>query len=285
MKLHRSFLFVPADNAKLLRSATSKDCDVVILDLEDGVHPDRKQSARDGLSDAIAAVRAAGKSVAVRINADLNSAVTDLRAAVGPGLDIVVLPKVEHPRDVQLLSALVLDLERAGGAQANGVRFLLQIESALALPRLHEIAAADARIMGMMLGSEDFSLDLRAAPTPETLHVPSLMVLYAARAAGIQPIGFIGSIADLGDVDVFKRRLEQARSLGFRGAVIVHPKFLEAVNQAFTPSDTDLEEARSVVAAFDEALASGAGAILFQGRMIDKPIYRRAMNLIAEAGG
>lgn len=280
----RSFLFVPADNDKLLASATGKPADVVILDLEDGTHPARRDSARARLGESIRAVKAAGQAAAVRINGDLNTAVTDLRAAVQPGLDLVLLPKVEHPRDVQLLSGLVGDLEAAAGMARGGVRLLLQIESCLALPRLHEIAAADPRTMGMMLGSEDFSLDCGGLPTPEALFTPSLLVLHAARAAGIQPVGFIASIADLGDVEQFSRVLAQARSLGFRGAVVVHPKFLEAINACYTPTPAQVDEARAVVGAFEAALAAGQGAVKHDGKMIDKPVYRRALDLLKEAG-
>lgn len=280
----RSFLFVPADNEKLLASALAKPADVVILDLEDGTAPARKALARDRLAASIGQVRESGRAPAVRINGDLNTAVTDLRTAVVPGLALVLLPKVEHPRDVQLLSALVGDLEEAAGMARGTVRLLLQIESCTALPRLHEIAAADARTLGMMLGSEDFSLDCGALPTPETLFAPSLMVLHAARAAGIQPIGFIGSIADLGEVAQFEATLQQARSLGFRGAVVVHPKFLDAVNACFTPTPAQVDEAREVVVAFETALAQGLGAVKVQGRMIDKPVYRRAIELLREAG-
>lgn len=280
----RSFLFVPADSGRLLDSALGKPCDVVILDLEDGVHARRKDGARATLRAAIARVAAAGKTAAVRINGDLDTAVCDLREAVYAGLGLVLLPKVEHARDVQLLSQLVAALEARAGVVAGQVRFLLQIESAVALPRLYEIAAADARTMGMMLGSEDFSLDCGALPTPELLMQPSLMVLHAARAARIQPIGFVGSIADLGDVAQFTQRLEQARALGFRGAVIVHPKFLDAVNACYTPTPAALQEARAIVAAFEAGDAEGVGAMKVDGRMIDKPVYRRALDLIAEAG-
>ena len=92
--------------------------------------------------------------------------------------------------------------------------------------------------MGMMLGSEDFSLDCGGMPTPDTLFAPSLMVLYAARAARIQPIGFIGSIADLGSEEDFRVKLQRARALGFRGVVVVHPKFLDAANACYTPDPT-----------------------------------------------
>lgn len=278
----RSFLFVPADNERLLQSALGKPCDVIILDLEDGTHPSRKDAARAALPQAIHRVRQSGKVAAVRINGDLDTAVNDLRIAVCESLELILLPKVEHARDVQLLAGLVSTLEGRSGITDGQVRFLLQIESAAALPRLHDIAAADPRVMGMMLGSEDFSLDCGGLPTPEALLAPSLMVLYAARAARIQPIGFIGSIADLGDVVTFTGRLEQARGLGFRGAVIVHPKFLDAVNNCYTPSPAAIAEAQEVVSAFELADTQGIGALKINGKMVDKPVYRKALNLLAE---
>ena len=283
MRPVRSLLFVPAADDRLVASAAGRACDAAILDLEDGTHPSRKPAARQGLAAAYRVLAAAGKIVAVRINADLLTAVTDLQAAVRPGLDLLVLPKVEHARDVQLLSSAIAALEHERGMQAGHVRLLLQIESALALPRLHEIAAADPRVMGMMLGSEDFSLDCGAWPTPESLMAPSLMVLHAARAARIQPIGFVASIAGLGDVDAFARVLAQARGLGFRGAVVVHPKFVDAVNACYTPTPAQIAEARVVVAAFEAADAQGQGAIRVGASMVDKPVYRRALELLREA--
>lgn len=279
-KLLRSFLFVPADNEKLLNSAISKPCDVVILDLEDGTHPQRKAFAREKLQESIASVKAAKKMTAVRINGDLNTAVTDLRLAVQDGLDIVVLPKVEYPRDIQLFSQLIGDLERLAGMEVGAVRFLIQIESAAAMPNLYQIAAADPRVMGMMLGSEDYSLDMGGMPTPDALMLPSLMVLQASRAAKIQPIGFVASIANLGDVEEFKLVLRQARELGFRGAVVVHPKFLEAVNDCYTPTHAEMEEAKEVIQKFNEAQSQGLGAVKVAGKMIDKPVYLRALEIL-----
>lgn len=279
----RSFLFVPADNERLLASALNKPCDAVILDLEDGIHASKKEAARQTLEGSYARLKAAGKITAVRINGDLNTAITDLRAAVLPGLDLLMLPKVEHPRDVQLLATVVAGLERAAGITAGHLRFVLQIESALALPKLYEIAAADRRVLGMMLGSEDFSLDCGADPTPDTLMMPSMMVLLACRAAKIQPIGFVGSIAELGAPEVFKSRVEQARSLGFRGAVVVHPKYLEIINDCYTPNAAQIEQALNVIQAFEAADASGVGAIQLDGRMIDKPVYQRALELIGRS--
>ncbi len=276
----RSFLFVPADNDRLFESALTKQPDAIILDLEDGTHPQRKPGARAALAERLARAASQPIAMAVRINASWLEAVQDLQAAVRPGLSLLVLPKVEHPRDVQLLSRTVTELERAAGLPMGQIRFLLQIESALALSRLPEIASADPRVMAMMLGSEDFSLDIGARPTPAVLMQPSLMVLYAARSAGIQPLGWVGSIADIGDLTVFEQRLHQARELGFEGAVVVHPKCLPIIHQCFTPSAEALAKAQAQVQAFEQAYAEGKGAIQLDGEMIDKPVYWRALRVL-----
>lgn len=280
----RSFLFVPAASERLLASAIGKGSDCVILDLEDGTHSSQKDAARDGLHEAMRRVKAAGKAAAVRINGDLLTALTDLRASVCPDLDLIVLPKVEHPRDLQLLDGVVTHLEQAADMQQGQVRFLLQIESAAALPRLHDIAEATPRNLGMMLGSEDFSLDCGCLPTTDALYVPSVMVVHAARAARIQPIGFVGSIANLGTPDSFVPVVERARELGFRGAVVVHPKFVDVVNRCYTPGPEELDRAQQIVQAFEEADADGQGAIRIGDLMVDKPVYRRALDLLAEQG-
>lgn len=280
----RSFLFVPAADDRLFDSAAGKTSDAVILDLEDGTHPSRKEAARQALADRYPRLAAAGKASAVRVNGDLLTLVQDLRAAVWPRLDLLVLPKVEHERDVQLIAGAVSALETERGMPAGQVRLLLQIESAAALPRLHAIAAAHPRVMGMMLGSEDFSLDCGGLPTEDSLLAPSLMVLHAARAAGVQPIGFVASIANLGTVDAFKTVLQRARRLGFRGAVVVHPKFVDAVNDCYTATDEQVVEARRIVEAFEAADRQGLGAIRVGELMVDKPVYRRALQLLQESG-
>jgi citrate lyase subunit beta / citryl-CoA lyase len=280
----RSFLFVPAASERLLASAIGKGSDCVILDLEDGTHRSQKNVAREGLPEAIRLVKAAGKDSAVRINGDLLTAITDLRASVCSALDLIVLPKVEHPRDLELIDRVVTALEREADMKQGQVRFLLQIESAAALPCLHAIAAATPRNMGMMLGSEDFSLDCGCMPTPDALYVPSLMVLHAARAARIQPIGFVGSIANLGAPESFVPVVERARDLGFRGAVVVHPKFVDVVNQCYTPVPEELDRARQIVEVFEKADALGQGAIRIGDLMVDKPVYQRALTLLAEQG-
>ena len=131
--------------------------------------------------------------------------------------------------------------------------------------------------------SEDFSLDLGGYPTEELLLTPSLMLLYAARAADIQPIGFIASIANLGDINEFRQVLNRSRSLGFRGAAVVHPKFVNAINECYTPTANQVAEAKEIVDAFEAADRDGIAVIKLGELMIDKPVYRRALQTLAES--
>ncbi|WP_019938195.1 CoA ester lyase [Bordetella sp. FB-8] len=281
--LIRSFLFVPAANEKLLASALGRSADAIILDLEDGTHPSMRGTARARIADSIASIKAQGKIAAVRINADWLSAVQDLNAVIEGGADIIVLPKVEHPRDVQILDRIVDELALRAQLPSPHARFLLQIESAKALPRVYEIAQACARIMGMMLGSEDYALDCGAIPTPDTLFFASMTVLNASRAAGIQPIGLIDSIASLGDLEAFTKGLVRAKALGFRGAVVVHPKFLDAINACYTPTAEQIGQAQEIVQKFEQAFQQGLGAIKVGDLMIDKPVYLRALACLNQA--
>lgn len=281
--LVRSFLFVPAANEKLLASALIRPADAIILDLEDGTHPSMRDAARSLIAQSIARIKVERKIAAVRINADWLTAVQDLNAVVDGGPDIIVLPKVEHPRDVHILSQIVDVLETQAQLPAPHARLLLQIESAKALPQVYEIAKASPRIMGMMLGSEDYSLDCGAIPTPDSLFFASMTVLNAARAAGIQPIGLVDSIANLGDLDAFAGVLSRARALGFRGAVVVHPKFLDAINACYTPTPEQIGQARDIVQCFEAAFRQGLGAVKVGDLMVDKPVYERALECLKEA--
>jgi citrate lyase subunit beta/citryl-CoA lyase len=282
MVYSRSFLFVPAESSKHFQSALNKDCDCVILDLEDATHPSRKEAARAVVPEKLKELKRVGKKSAVRINADLRNSVSDLQSVVSQDLDIVVLPKVEHPRDVKVLAQLVSNLESERGVEEGKIKFLLLIESPQALLFLNEIACAHPRIMGMMLGSEDFSLECGVLPTKEVLTNPSLQVLYASKAAGIQAIGFIGSIANIGDVDEFRLTVEHAKSLGFQGAIVVHPKFLNSINECYKTSQEELDKAKEIIETFEKASDNGVGAFKLGDQMIDKPIYLRAKRLVSE---
>ncbi len=143
------------------------------------------------------------------------------------------------------------------------------------------IARADARNVAMELGGEDFALSAGLVPSPETLAVPKQMILYAARAAGLVPLGILGSIAEYGDLDAYRATAERSRRFGFEGAACIHPSNVPVLNEVFTPAPEEAERARRIVAVYAEAERAGSGAISIDGKMIDVPVVERAQKLLA----
>ena len=280
----RSLLFVPAHVERFIARAHERGADGVILDLEDAVPAEEKPAARAGLADAAARVGRGGAAVLVRVNRGLRALTLDLEAAVVPGITALVLPKTESADWVREVADAVAELELERGLPPGAVRLVLQVETPAALPRLPEIAAAHPRAAAMTLGPEDFSAALGAAPEADVLLGPNLAVLYAARAAGLVPLGFVGSIGAFGDPAVFRTTVAQARRLGFRGAMAVHPAQVAILNEGFAPSAEEVAWARRVVAGDAAAKASGRGAFRLDGRMVDAPVVRRAEELLALAG-
>ncbi|MCQ4161611.1 CoA ester lyase [Roseomonas sp. GC11] len=277
----RSLLFVPAHVERFLARAHERGADGIILDLEDAVPAGEKPAARAALAGRIAALAVRGPAVLVRVNAGLRALAADLEAAVWPGLSGLVLPKVEEPALVRATSAAVAELEQERGMAPGTVRLLLQVESPAALFQLPAIAAADPRSVAMTLGPEDFCAALGAVPGPASLLAPNLAVLMAARAAGLLPLGFVGSIGQFQDLDAFRATIAEARRLGFRGALAVHPAQVGIMNEVFAPEAAEIAWARRVVEGDAQARAEGRGAFQLDGRMVDPPVVRRAEEILA----
>jgi citrate lyase subunit beta/citryl-CoA lyase len=279
----RSLLFVPAHAARFVARAHERGADGIVLDLEDALPWDEKPAARDGLAEAVAQVGQAGAAVMVRVNHGIRALARDLESAVIAGVAALVLPKVESADWVVEVAEAVAELERERGLPEGAIRFLLQIETPAALPHVPAIAAAHARVAAMSLGPEDFCAALGAVPGPEVLLGPNLAILYAARAAGILPLGFVGSIGGFSDLEAYRGLITQARGLGFRGALAVHPAQVAVLNEGFAPSVEEIGWARRVLAAETEARAAGRGAFRLDGRMVDAPVVRRAEDILGQS--
>jgi len=278
----RSLLFVPAHSERFVARAHERGADAVILDLEDAVPAAEKPAARAGLADAIAAVGRGGAAL-VRVNGGLRALALDLEAAVRPGLAALVLPKVEEPGLVRAVAEAVGELEAERGLPEGAVRLVLQVESPAALFHLPAIAGADPRVAAITLGPEDFCAALGAEPGLDSLLGPNQSVLCAARAAGVVPLGFPGSIGAYDDLDAFADTVRRARRMGFRGAMAVHPSQVAVLNREFSPAEAELAWARRVMEASSAAAAEGRGAFAVDGRMVDAPVVRRAEDILARA--
>ena len=282
--LWRSMLFVPAHVEKFVIRAHQRGADAYILDLEDSVPMAQKAAARNALPSATGLVSQSGAAVLVRLNRDWESLGEDLEAAALPGVGALVLPKVDNPVFVREVAARLDRLEAARGLEAGRIRLIAQIEDVHALPRLDAIAASSARLLGMILGSEDFSASAGMEPVPEALLWPNQQIVFACRRAGILPLGFPGSIAEFADLEGFRRTIRLARQLGFVGAFCIHPDQVGILNEELMPTPQAIAEARGVLTAYEAALKSGQGAAAYQGKMIDPPVVQRAQEVLRRAG-
>ncbi|WP_292403595.1 CoA ester lyase [Mesorhizobium sp.] len=277
----RSLLFVPAHVARFVETAHERGADGVILDLEDSAPQDQKGEARRQLPESVAKVALKGASVLVRVNHGLRALAADLDAAVIAGVDALVLPKTDSAEWILEIANAVSELERERNLSLGRIRFLAQIETPGALQRLAAIASAHPRMVAMALGPGDFSAAVSGAPEFDLLLTPNISVLFAARAAGLLPLGFIGSIGEFSDTHKLREAAVRARRLGFAGALAIHPTQVAIFNEAFSPSAQELEWAHKVVAAENDAATRGLSAFSLNGKMIDPPVVRRAHEILA----
>ncbi|MBO6561958.1 MAG: CoA ester lyase [Nisaea sp.] len=276
----RSLLYVPANNEKFISRAHTRGADALILDLEDSVPEDQRQTARDMLADAVTSVTQSGADATVRINRPLRHMVKDVEAAVRAGAKALFVTKVDSPQHLKLVDELVGEVEREAGRPEGSVRLIPMIESAAAYFLAQDIARASRRNVGVNLGGEDFALDVGMVPDTETLALPKQTLVFAAKAAGIMAMGFMGTVADYSDTRAFRATVRRSRKFGFEAASVIHPSGVPILNEEFTPTEVDVEKARAIVAAYDEATKSAVGAIKVDGMMIDVPVALRAQKLI-----
>jgi len=276
----RSLLYVPVNVEKFVEKAHTRGADVLQLDLEDAVPPAEKEKARALVENSAARVRRGGADVVVRINQPLSLAVRDLEHSVCPDVDGIAITKADSASHVKLLDELVTGLEEKRGMKAGHTKFIVMIETADAFTRIDEIPRASPRVVAMNIGGEDFALDLNAQPDDDVLLHPKQRMIIAARAAGVMPLGFIGTVADFSDWEKFRLMVRRARRFGFDGAGCIHPGQVKIVNEEYTPSEEEVAYARKVIRMDQEAAAAGRGSFQIEGKMIDIPVVVRAERLI-----
>ena len=287
----RSLMFVPGHRERMVQRALGlgefgrTDLDVALLDLEDGVPPSSKDEARRVVADVLGRPREgdAGTIRYVRIRRALSDdGAGDLDAIVRPGLDGIMAPKVTRADEVEWLAGELDARERDAKIPPRTIRIIPSIESAAALIEAPRIARAADRVIGLAFGSEDFALDLglptkREGEAAELLYARSATVV-AAVSAG--KFAFDGIWPDIEDAAGLRADSLRARRLGFSGKTLIHPDQVALVNEIFSPSAAEVDEARRVVRAFDEALARGHGAVALDGRMLDAPVVDRARRVL-----
>jgi citrate lyase beta subunit len=284
MLVGRTLLFVPGDRPDRIGRAIASDADAVAVDLEDAVAPEAKAEARKGVPAAVETA-AAREGLFLRINpVDGPDFADDLAtvAALLPRLAGVLLPKVQDARAVHHLDALLGGLEATAHMPQGATALLPIVETARGVLAAPDIAAASPRVATLLFGTLDLAADLGVTATVEgreLLHARSQVVL-ATAAAGL-PGPLDGPHAALDDTDGLVRASVLARDLGFTGKVVLHPRQLAPVREAFAPTEAELARARQILAAAREA---GTGAFrLADGTFVDAPVLRRAAALLGES--
>lgn len=288
MPARRSVLSVPASDARKTAKALASTADEVVLDLEDSVVVGDKDTARELLVTTVRELPASvTRRLSVRVNAPRSAwCHQDLLAvaALAQRPASIVVPKVESAGDLAFVERLLDGAEAAtGGTPSIQVQAL--IETADGLARVQEIARASARLASLVLGYADLAASLGVAAAPDArleLWLPAQQaLLVAARSAGVQAIDgpHLGVHLDEG----FARSVQRARDLGFDGKWAVHPRQLDALNEAFTPSAQEVRRAREVLAALERGASGGAGAVLLDGQMLDEAVAVAARRVLARS--
>lgn len=275
LKPLRSLLFLPATAEHLLAKATERGADALVVDLEDAIPPERKVEARTMARAAVEQLAARGASVAIRINSEPELWQLDLVDMPLHHLAAVMLPKVEAPQQV---GALASSLAARAGERVPPIAALL--ESPRGVLAAAKVAAHPA-LCALGFGAEDYAAALGVPPEPAALAWPAQLVVTCAHAHHLQCWGLAASIAVVDDLPAFELSVRAARAMGFTGSVCIHPRQVPMVNLGFSPTDEERAWARRVADAADAAAAAGMGAVLLDGRMIDRPIVNRARRWLA----
>jgi len=277
----RSLLYVPVNVEKYVAKAHERGADCILLDLEDSVPAHEKDNARKLVAQNAKRVRRAGADVGVRINRPDAMAPRDLEAAIGPDVDAIQCPKVDDAAHLQRLDERVSQLEEKRGLKPGHTKFIAMVETPAAFFKMPEIAAAVGRTVAMDIGGEDFALETGMEPTEDALLMPKQQMIFAARSAGIMPLGYIASVASFGYLEAFRRMVKRSRQFGFLGATCIHPAQVTIVNEEYSPSAEDVALAKRVVEGNAKAAAEGRASFAIDGKMVDVPVVVRAERLLA----
>lgn len=282
-KFRRTRLYLPGNEPKFFLNAGLHRPDGVILDLEDSVSPEEKDAARLVVRNALRTVDFYGVERMVRIN-QLPLGLDDLDAIIPHNVHIVLVPKVESPDTIREVAERI-DAIRSKNGIDQEVFLMPIVESALGVVRAYEIASASPAVIALTIGLEDYTADICAPRTSEgrESRFARSAVVNAARAAGVMPIDSVFS--DVSDMEALRRNAIESRGLGFDGMGCIHPRQIDVIHDAFAPTPKELEKAKRIVAAYEEARANGSGVVSLGSKMIDPPVVKRALQTVRMAGG
>jgi len=296
--LERSVLSVPGSNWHMIEKAVTTAADLAFIDLEDAVAPNAKVESRQRVIKAFHSLDWGAKPRAYRINA-LDTPffyrdIIDVVEQSGDALDMIVVPKVSRPEDLYVVDTLLTQIEVGMGLTPGKIKLEAQIENALGLVNVERIAMATGRLEALVFGYGDYAASVRM-PTlsigamdlwderypGHRFHYAMSRTVVAARAAGLRAID--SPLADYKDLDAYRKMCVIARGLGYDGKWCIHPAQIAIANEVFSPTEQELQWAREVVTAYQQAMVKGTGAISVGDRMIDMASVRMAQMILKAA--
>jgi citrate lyase subunit beta/citryl-CoA lyase len=275
----RSVLYMPGSNTRALEKGRALPADALILDLEDAVAPDAKDSGRANIAAALAEGGYGAREILLRVNGlETVWGRDDLVALARAGADGIVLPKVESADTVRKSIAI---LDAAGGP--SDLAIWCMIETPLGVLRAEEIALASPRVGGFVMGTSDLAKELHCLHTPRRLPFMTSLnhVILVCRAFGLAALD--GVHLDLDDDDGFEESCRQGLELGFDGKTLIHPKTIAVANEIFGPSAREIEQSRAIIAAFEDARAAGNGVVVLDGKLVENLHVDNARRILALA--
>jgi citrate lyase subunit beta / citryl-CoA lyase len=284
--IRRSWLMVPSDDAAQVEQAAASAADVIVLDLMEFVPEGMKPTAREHLPEAIRGVAQGGAEVFAQVDKELLYA--DLSAAVWPGVSGILIPRLESPQEVAEADSLLTQLENKRGFRPGTLQIVAVLDTAKGNYDAVEIARASRRIWGLTLGRADLVMDLRPEPSGELHLMPYLMqrLITAANAAAVMPLGAwwrAPARGLLANPDNTYAAAVRGRHIGFKGALCLQPDQVEPLNRGFTPTSSEIQEARELIADYQAGTQNGSAVMRLQDRIIDLATVSQASQLLAYA--
>lgn len=284
VRARRALMYVPGNDERKIAKAARLGVDGIILDLEDGVAPNRKDEARQVILHALKDVDFQRSERLVRINGlSTGRALEDILGVMPGRPDSILLPKADSAVVVQEIDRLVTEAEIVNEIEVGNTAMILTIESARAFLDLAAICQASPRIEGLVFGAEDFTADAGITRTPqahELLYARSRLVMHAA-AYGFHSIDMVQT--NFTDNTLLQRECREGAEIGFTGKQVIHPAQVEIVQAAFTPAKELVEYAQRVIDGARQAHLEGKGAFTLDGHMVDAPVIKRAERILERA--
>ncbi len=283
MAVRRSDLYLPANNEHMILKAPTLGADVITLDLEDSVPPAEKENARQLVKKHIKEMSTTGSEAWVRVNAwDTDLTLADLDAVVVEGLDGITLPKCSGLADVRRLDDEITRLEKLRGLPVGGIKVAILIETALGVLTVDEAVGGSNRLVAVIFGAVDYTRDMKVTSTDKAdeQFYARARIGVAARAHGL--VAEDAPFPNYSDVEAFKENCRSGAQLGFEGRQIINPRQIPIAHEVYSPAPERVEWAKEITKVFEvEGLAKGSASVGYKGSMIDIPVYRDGLNILA----